>query len=174
MTGPTERCPTCGFNPATVSPADAVAAARSYPRRWRALLVRPDDDDPAIVRRRPSSGEPSALELAAHAAATFTTVADSLRRVQAQDAPDIQIDPAGVAPTESLAAVLERLTMGAETLAGAIDAVRGKEWERTGAVTGAPLRAVDVARHGVHRGIHNLRRAERVIDEVRPGGASRG
>lgn len=167
MTDPTERCPVCGFNPPTVSPSDAAAAARSYPRRWRGLLVRPDDDDPAIVRRRPSSDGASALELAAHAAATFAIVADALQRVQAHDAPDIQIEPPGTPAAGSLEAVLEALTAGATRLATATDAVRGDDWERTGTVAGAPLRAVDVARHGVHMGIHDLRQAERVLDEVR-------
>lgn len=167
MTGPTDRCPICGFNPPTVSPSDAAAAARSYPRRWRAILVRPDDDDPAIVHRRPASGASSALELAAEAAATFTTVAGAVQQIQAQDEPEIRIDPSTAAPATSLEPVLEALAAGAARLAAAIESVRAEGWERTGVSAGSPLRAVDVARHGVHRGIHNLRRAERVLDEVR-------
>src|SRR3954453_1952587 len=44
-------CPACGFDGDTVSPADAIAALRSYPRRYRALLIPPGDEDgDGIVR----------------------------------------------------------------------------------------------------------------------------
>ena len=164
----TDRCPTCGFDPSTVSPSDAAAAARSYPRRWRGLLVRPDDADPEIVRRRPGPDEPSALELAAEAAATFALVSAALDRIRVDEEPSIDVEPRATPAAGALEPVLATLEAGAETLAAAIERYRGEAWQRPGrAGDGTQLRAIDVARHGVHRGIHNLRQAERVLQKVR-------
>jgi len=171
VTPVTERCPVCGFDPPTVSPADAVAAARSYPRRWRALLVRPDDDDPEILRRRASPEQPSALELASAATAAFSLVAAALGRIQREDSPGIDVAaPTSTAGNESMEPVLAALAAASEAMAAAMEAIRGEGWERTGRASGGvELRAIDVARHGVHQGIHNLRSADSVLGRVRRG-----
>ena len=55
-------CPECGFDASTVSVPDAIVTLRSMPRRWRGALALLDDEDDAVLRRRPADGSPSALE----------------------------------------------------------------------------------------------------------------
>ena len=170
MPSPDGRCPECGFDPHTVSPSDAAVAARSYPRRFRALLVRPDDDDPDIVRRRPSPDEPSAVDHAASAAAGMDQAAAAVQRVRVQDTPVVELVPVTAPPgrTTTLEAVLERLTAAAVALAAAAEAMHGEEWQRSGLGAGGErVDALDIARAGVHAGIHSLRGAERTLARVR-------
>ncbi len=172
MALPAGRCPECGFDPPTVSPSDAAVAARSFPRRYRALLVRPDDDDPEIVHRRPG-GEPSAAEHAVSGASGMAAAAEALRSIRISDGPTVDVDgpPAAAAGgTTPLDTILERLAAAAGGLADSIEPLRGDEWKRT-AVTpgGAKVTALDVARHGVHAGVHHLRAAERAIARARAG-----
>lgn len=64
-----ERCPTCGFDPATVAPSDAAVTARSLPRRFRAALEPVDDEEvPA-----------EALEHAAQALHAVASAAEAVR-----------------------------------------------------------------------------------------------
>lgn len=165
----TDRCPTCGFDPPTVSPSDAAVAARSYPRRYRALLVRPDEDDPDIVHRRPAPGEPSAVEHAALAAAGMGAAAAALRRVATAEDPDVELSTGDAAPgPATLDDVLARLATAAGDLAAAVEGVRGDDWRRTGRLgDGTTVTALDLARQGVHQGSHHLRAVERVLAEVR-------
>ena len=107
-------CPLCGFAPRTVSPSDAAVAVLSYPRRFRALLVRPDEDgEPTpedLVLRRPPGGGLSALEHAARVAEVMSLGADALDRIRIQDRPSVQLDPPGTAPATDIGSVLDRLT----------------------------------------------------------------
>lgn len=162
------RCPECGFVFSTVSPSDAAVAARSYPRRYRAALVRPDEDDPDIVHRRPGPGLPSAADHALEAAAGLAAAAQGLQQLRSQDRPAVDLDPAAAGGGATLEAVLERLEGAATALAAAIEAIHGEEWDRRlVAGDGQEVTALDVARAGVHAGSHHLRAAERVIDQVR-------
>jgi hypothetical protein len=164
-----DRCPTCGFDPATVSPSDVVVAARSFPRRYRALLVRPDDEDGAeLVRRRPPEGL-SALEHAAMAAEAMSAAALGVRRAAVEAEPTVSLAVPEPGPQASVDAVLARLSDGAESLAGAVEGFPGDEWHRPVHVSGESGRvaAADLARAGVHAGVHHLRQAERVIEAVR-------
>lgn len=176
MAQASRRCPACGFDPPTVGPADAAAAARSFPRRFRALLVRPDDDDPEIVHRAPGPGEASALDHAAAAAAGMATAAGSLARVQVHEgaAVDMGASPveggggAGAAAGRTLEDVLEAAGTAAGALAAAVEVVHGDDWARTGVGPGGEaVHALDVARAGVHAGAHHLRAAERALARVR-------
>jgi hypothetical protein len=162
------RCPDCGFDFPTVSPSDAAVAARSYPRRYRALLVRPDEEDPEIVHRRPGPGSPSAAEHALQGAAGMAAAAEGLQRVRRLDRPPVDLDPRVAGAGSTLEAVLERLEAAAGALAGAIEVLHGEEWKQPlVAGGGREVTALDVARAGVHAGSHHLRAAERVIDQVR-------
>ena len=170
MSLPDGRCPQCGFDPPTVSPGDAAAAVRSYPRRFRALLVRPDDADPEIVRRRPAPDEPSAAEHAMAAAVDMDRAATALHRVRVHDHPvvDIAAGPQGATQVPPLDTVLERIDAAARALAAGIEAISGDEWRRTGvAAGGEPVGALDIARAGAHAGIHALRAAERALARLR-------
>ncbi|MGH9177160.1 MAG: DinB family protein [Acidimicrobiales bacterium] len=162
------HCPACGFDFPTVSPSDVAVAARSYPRRYRALLLRPDEEDPGIVHRRPGPGLPSAAEHALEAAAGMAAAAEGLLRLRAQERPPVDLDPPVAGDGATLEAVLERLDAGAGALAAAVEALHGDEWgRRLVGGGGQEVNALDVARAGVHAGSHHLRAAERVIDQVR-------
>lgn len=170
MTAARERCPTCGFAPTTVGPADAALTARTLPRRYRNVLARPDDDetpdDPAT--RRPPDGGLSALEHAALAAEVLSLAAVALRRVPVEDEPVVSLVAPEPGPQWSVEVVLVRLAAAATHLAEAVEALRGEAWaqpcilDEDGRVT-----ALDVARVGVHAGVHHLRDAARVIEQVR-------
>ena len=63
-----DRCPTCGFDPATVAPSDAAVAARSFPRRYREVLERRDEEEvPAAAFEHAAR----AMEAMAHAASSL-------------------------------------------------------------------------------------------------------
>src|SRR5215510_8777697 len=82
-------CPVCGFSPSTVSPSDAAAALRSFPRRYKAVLIRPTNDeadDP--IARRGSTGW-SALDHATWAANTIDAVGQELYQVLVRDNADV-------------------------------------------------------------------------------------
>ena len=169
------RCPECGFEAPRVSPSDAAAAAHSYPRRWRGLLVRPDDDDPEIVHRRPAPGEASAVDHAAAAAAGMAAAAESLALVRVHDNAVLDLSypadderVAGSADGLTLEDVLGLVAGAAKALAASVEALHGDEWARTATVAdGTTVHALDVARSGVHAGAHHLRVADRVLSRVR-------
>jgi hypothetical protein len=52
-------CTSCGFNPGSVSPSDAVVALRSFPRRYGALVASIDPDERDRLLR---AGSPSAVD----------------------------------------------------------------------------------------------------------------
>ncbi len=168
MASLTNRCPTCGLDPATVSPTDAVVALRSYPRRYRALLVRPDDEEGAdVVTRRPAADRWSALEHAAYVAQVFEAVADAIGALLVHDDPQVAVDPGAprAAPVDQ---VVHRLVLGGERLAGSVEHLGAEDWRRSGRLpTGEAVTALDLLRHAVHAGAHHRREAERVINEVR-------
>lgn len=170
MPSPPGPCPECGFDATAVSPSDAAAAARSYPRRYRALLVRPDDDDPEIVHRRPSPDELSAVEHTRRAAAGVGAAAEALQRIRVDDGPEVDLEgavPAGGIGRATTSDVLGALTSAAASFAAEVESVRGDGWRRVGHVAGDEVGALDVARHGVHDGIHHLRAAERAVARAR-------
>src|SRR5438067_383923 len=127
-------CPVCGFNGSTVSPADAAAALRSYPRRYRALLLRPSNDeadDP--VARRGADGW-SALDHGAWAAAAIEKTASQVRTALVSDNPTIElppIDPPAPPAVTTVGSVLERLTSVTTSLADEVDRTKGEPWARS-------------------------------------------
>jgi hypothetical protein len=168
------QCAYCGFRDDAVTPSDAAVALRSYPRRYRAVLVRPDNEDrPDDVVRRPASDGWSALDHAAHVAASFTAAAEALRVVSVMDDPVIAYAPERRedAAAASVDDVLERLAAAATHAAEQVERVRGEDWERRGRLgvgdgSAGEVSALDVARHLVHEGIHHLRGAEQAVREA--------
>lgn len=141
--------------------------------------MRPHDDDPEIVHRRPAPGEPSALELAGRAADRVAAAVLALRRVRVEDDPSVDLGDGGRLPAEqpTLRSVLERLAAAAAGLAQEVEAVHGDDWQRSGRLRdGGEVSALDIAREGVHAGIHHLREAEKTLARARTGlrGASGG
>jgi hypothetical protein len=162
------QCPDCGFVEDSVTPADAAVALRSYPRRYRALLVRPDDEDGAEVIRRPGPDGWSALDHAAHVAMSLDDAAEGLRVVAVEDEPAVLLTPERPPHTEaSVDVVLERLAAAADLAAAAVDRIKGKDWERVALVLpeGTPMAALDLARYAVHEGVHHLKAAEQAVSQ---------
>jgi hypothetical protein len=132
-------------------------------------LVRPDDEDGAEVVRKPAADGWSALDHAAHVARSFEAVAEALRLVSIEDEPVVALAPERPEPAAvGIDDVLARLTAAAEAAAAAVEHIKGKDWNRRGRLSeGASVTALDLARHGVHEGVHHLRAAEHAIEEAR-------
>jgi hypothetical protein len=127
----------------TIAPGDAAVAARSFPRRWRALfaMAAGEEDEMAedVLAR---SG---AIELAEQAVASLTATAAALPALT------VVRPPAG-------GDVLDRLEAAATALASAVDSVPADRWE------GQPIDALTA---GIDETAGLLRRAERAIEEAR-------
>lgn len=152
-----------------MTPADASVALRSYPRRFRAVLVRLDDDDRADeVVRRPASDGWSALDHAAHAAVSFAAVAEALRLASFEELPLVALAPERrESSAGSVEDVLAALENGAGRAADAVDVIKGADWERRARLgEDSDVSALDLARHAVHEGVHHLRGAERAVSEA--------
>jgi hypothetical protein len=158
-----------GISPESMLPGDALAAIRSFPRRFAALLTRfEEDEDPdALVRRAPEGGW-SALQHAAHTRDTLRLHADHLHRILRQQRPDLGSapDPAP-APDEAVEAVLDGLEDEAGRLAGESDRIADADWSRTGTLDGQPRDVLWVVRQAAVQGAHHLREAERAIAAAR-------
>jgi len=167
------QCAACGFVDSSVTPSDAAVALRSYPRRFRSVLLVLDEDDTDLLTRPGPDGW-SALDHAAHLAASLTSVAEALRLVSIEESPLVALAPerrvdgsgaggagGGDGVVDQVSAALEAAAVSA---AEAVERIRGKDWERLGRVNdGASMTALDVARHGVHEGVHHLRAAEQAV-----------
>lgn len=138
----------------SISPADAAVALRSYPRRWRALLARAEDEDQpeGVLRREPPDGGPSVL---GHLGATVGALTEAGGDLRVEGAPGDDVD------------ALDRV---ATALAAAVDGVDADAWARPTSGGGTLL---DVVRRAVVAGSEHLRDAERTFDQVvgRPAGA---
>jgi len=163
------QCAYCGFIDDTVSPADAAVALRSYPRRYRAVLVRMDDEEGARVVTTPAADGWSALDHAAHAATSIAAGAEALRVVSISDDPLVAYAPErrdadGAATVD---AVLDRLAAACTQAAEQVEHVGGQDWERRGRLNDEEaVSALDIARHLVHEGVHHLRGAERAVADA--------
>lgn len=161
-------CRECGFDGGRLSPADAAVAARSFPRRYRAAIARRDDEDSvdALIRRRPPDGDRSALELVADAAAALRDGAEDIRRVLVTDTPEVGA-PAAPAPPGSVDDALSALEGAASRLAEVLETGQGAEWTRTAISPSGPVSALELAAHAIHDGVHNLRRIDAVLQQLR-------
>lgn len=165
------QCAACGFRPDTVTPSDAAVALRSYPRRFRSVLVRLDDEDGADVVRAPAPDGWSALDHAAHFAASLRAATEALRIVSIDDAqPVVAYAPEHRVEAGPVDDVLADVQTAAETAAAQVERVSGADWDRQGRHDdGATVTALDVARHAVHEGVHHLRAAEHAIAQAVSG-----
>jgi hypothetical protein len=154
----------------TVSPQDAVAAVRSFPRRYRALLAPPGSEDrpDAVFRRRPDAGSWSALEHAAYVADVLDHLGPAIRRITVEDNPRISVFDGreGYADLDRTE-VLGWLDLAATELASVLAGVRADDWTRTGRLDSGERDALTLARDGVHVGSHRLRDVRGVLDAVR-------
>jgi hypothetical protein len=134
-----------------VASTDLPVALRSYPRRFRAVLVRPDDEEPPAA----------ALAEAATAAAMFETAAEGLRLAAIQERAMVR----SLAPKQA-DDPLPDLAEGAERVAAATERIKGGDWQRPVVVDVYEGSALDLGRMAVHAGVHHLRAAERAVEDA--------
>ncbi len=150
-------------------------AVRSFPRRFRALLVTPGSVDApdAVFRRRPDPSTWSALEYTAHVADLLDHLGPMIRRIIVEENPSIPgFDNDERAATKRYndlerAEVLGWLELACGELASVIEGVSADDWTRTGRLDDGVRDALTVARNGVHEGSHHLRDVQRVLNQVR-------
>ncbi len=148
---------------------------RSFPRRYRALIVTPGSQDgpDAVFRRRAQPSTWSALEYTAHVADRLDHLGPAILRISRENAPVIDFFDNDDRATAHAYNELERtevlgwLDLACAELAAVLDDVRPDDWTRTGVVAGAEKDALTLARDGVHEGAHHLRDVQRVLAEVR-------
>jgi hypothetical protein len=175
-------CPECGIQYDPISPADAIAAVRSFPRRYReALFGYADDveeDVDAVIRRRPDATTWSALEYTAHVRDALDWTAGAISRMNREREPVIEAqDPDDRARTERYneqdpEAVIDQLHHAADGLVRALRDVDAGDWERLGHFPWGDRDMLTTARNAVHEGSHHLRDIDRVLRAVvgRSGG----
>lgn len=169
-TGP---CPDCGFQPDRVPPSDIAVALRSFPRRFRGVLIAVDDTDAERLTAAPAPGEWSALQHAGHVRDVLHAIDMRLQRVLREDGPrigDTPATPPAAVAGDNIDTTLATLQANAEQLARTVESVAGREWTRAGQRDGAEITALDLAREAVHEGAHHLREAQEVITELRQRG----
>ncbi|MHB8464436.1 MAG: hypothetical protein ACYDH6_08355 [Acidimicrobiales bacterium] len=182
-------CAGCAFDPANVTPADAIVALRSLPRRFGELLSGDAGDPDGPDAERPDrdgqgGGGPDAdrararrlvLAHAGQAATAITAITADLERVLATDDPALASDarvataPADdpSAPTDDPTA-LERLATAAAAAAGAASHQPADAWTRTGRRRDGTVTAGELLREAVHAGVHHLRAAEDEMEQTGP------
>ncbi len=165
-----------GLDLTNLSPADAVAALRSYPRRFRAVLV-PLADDPTVADRLVRVGPEgrSALDVTADVARTIVLLDGALAQALVRD--DAVLHPAVTdpaarqwdgAPTD-LDGTLVLLDDGCASMADRAERAPSAAWYRTSTVAGSDrsIEAFDLLREAVRVGGDGLRAVERTLAALR-------
>jgi hypothetical protein len=165
-----------GLNVSRLAPGDAVAALRSFPRRFRAALTSLDDDDRAsaddLVHRAGPDGL-SAIDHADHVARSVAVLGEALRQVLVQDEPTLLPAVADDSAREwqmaaqpaAVDAVLDFVAVECDSMADLVERTGADDWTRKGTVAGSgqTMTAIDIVREAVKTGADHLRAAERAI-----------
>jgi hypothetical protein len=157
-------CPQCGLDYDTISPADAAVAVRSFPRRFREVLL--SVRDATLLRSHPAPGVWSALEYTAHVRDMFELMADTVARMLRETDPEISFpDPDERAERaryndQDLEEVLAGLAATATHFADVIDSVAVPDLDRTARFPWGQRDVLTMIRNGVHEGRHHLRDVE--------------
>jgi hypothetical protein len=158
-----------------LSPDDARAALRSYPRRFREAFA-PIDEDEDVDELATATGPDgrSAAGVAADVARTWVVLRDALREVVVNDTP---ILPPSVvdadqrrwqAPPPPLAEALDQLTHEADELVQLVEHVPGESWTRSGTIPDGPaVGALELLQEAVRVGHDGLRDVERTLADAR-------
>jgi len=152
-----------------MGPGDAVAALRSFPRRWRGAfaLTGDDDDGRELLSRHPDDGRPSALDRAGLVRAGLDRWDERIRQALTQERPTLTAEePGGATPPDAGAAV-EGLSASAETLAGTLGGVASGDWDRRADLGGQEVTVLAMAQSAAHDGAHHLRAVERLLRDLK-------
>jgi len=169
---------TDGLDVSRLSPSDAVAALRSYPRRFRSLLTSLDEDErPDDLVHRAGADGLSAVNQADHVARSAAILGEALRQVLVQDdatlLPAVADDSARewqmAAEPASVDATLEFLDVECNALADMVERTPADDWTRSGTVAGSgkKMTALAIVREAVRTGADHLHAAERAIETAK-------
>lgn len=169
----TGRCPHCGFDPMSVTPASAADAARAFARRYQAPLTRflPGEDGDAVLRTPAADGGPSAIALAAAAAERFDHARRQIEQLRDHDGDPLAVDEPETTDGTAIepGALAATIAAAANALADTLAALTAEEWEHTGQTTGSPVTVLDLAAAAIHSGSHGLLEIGRQLRAVRQG-----
>lgn len=153
-------------------PVDAIAALRSYGRRWRSALLPVDDEDAEERCHRLGPDGRSAVDLANDAVATLAALSRVVDDLVHTDGPVVLsalMDPAarhfdGVV-VDDVDEVLDLLSVEATAFADRADRLARDDWTRTGALSGGggSVTVLDVVREAVRTVADDLRDAQRAL-----------
>jgi hypothetical protein len=159
-----------------LSGPDAIAALRSYPRRFRtALAPLPDDPDIDELAHRIGPSGTAAIDHVVTTSHTFAVLGRALEEVSIHDDPALHpaiIDGARrewpTPPELTLAAALGDLETEAGQLVAVADRIHGPDWNRSGHVADGPaVTALGIVHEAVRTGSDQLRAAEADIAAAR-------
>jgi hypothetical protein len=155
-----------GLDLTRLAPEDAVAALRSYPRRFREVLTSVEPNDLPT----------EALEHTDHVARSVALLGEALRQVLVQDHPTllpaIADDSARLWAfdgSSSVDDVLAFLAMECNAMADLVAETPSDAWTRSGTIAGSgqEMTALDIVREAVRTGADHLRAAERTLNPYR-------
>ncbi len=169
-------CSACGFDPGVLADHDLASRLRRVPADWRrAISLRLDAPEPErLLTGRQFAGAWSALEHAGHVRDVLHALDIRIQRVLREARPvlpETHTTPPAGANEQGAPIVLAALNVNAEHLAQTLDAVTETAWSRSGRRGGQPVSVLDLAREALHEGMHHLREAVEVIEEMRAAGA---
>ena len=167
-------CPECGLDYESMPVAEAIAAIRALPRRYRAPLTRLlRGEDESVLRARPEPDTWSALEYAAHVRDVLGWYEGWVRQILVEERPVLEgigRDEAAVENhynDQDPVAVTDELAARAEALAATLETVPDDGWERIGLRRGEERSIATHARRAVHEGSHHLLDIGRGLRTVR-------
>lgn len=163
-----------GLDVSRLSPDDAIAALRSFGRRFGGVLTLLDGEDEGVLHRPGNDGR-SALEHADLAGRDLAILADATTKVLDGGRPVLH--PAVVDPsarsyahdvTQDPEAALDLVTLEADRLAERAAAVPPDGWAATGTVAGGgEVAALDLLREAVRATAEHLHAAEYAVRAAR-------
>jgi hypothetical protein len=162
-----------GIDPDTINPPDAIAALRSFPRRWRSALGLVADDPSAseLVRRR-SGDSLSALEHARNTVDLLESTREQVRRTRREERPNLgdggtsasrQLDDGDDALDTALGTIGDH----APALAHALEELPAEDWRRSAILDGREVTILSMAQHAVAGCANHLRAAEKALRAAR-------
>lgn len=153
---------------------DAAVALRSLPRRFRAVVAGPADDDTwdRLVRTTAGPRERSALGWVRHTTAAVTALGTAVAVLPMTARPDLPLKsiamrPSEPAPDDTVDALLGELAEVAERAATAIEGRQPSDFDRPCNVDGTDVAARDLVSRIVRLAVAHLDDASRAIDAAR-------
>lgn len=160
-----------------LAPSDAAVAVRSFPRRFRSVLARPDDEDrwdPDEIGRRLSSDGTSAADHVLAADGVLALVDRALEQSVGHDEvlhPALA-DLAGASWDDDhtpVPALLDQLAATADRCAARIESVPTDAWDLQARIAGADATVglLTLVQEAVGVVADHLRTTQRILAEVR-------